>query len=230
MGTLIVFEGADGVGKATQARLLSLSLQQRGLDVVTFSFPRYGTMIGGVIHDLLHRDEAEWRGLRWKTRALLFALDRLEALPELREALSHRAVVLVDRYVESNAAYHASEAPTPAEMRERVEWICHLEYEILGLPRPDATVLLELDPNLAHQLLRAERATHDVNETLAYQTRLQRAFVISGSSHTLRVSLPVGKEDGTIAPPELVHDRIVRALTDAGVLAEHIGVVRQSAS
>nr|MVC24921.1 thymidylate kinase [Vibrio cholerae] len=66
-------------------------------------------------------------------------------------------VVVFDRYVPSNIAHQASKK-TGAERDELVRWIERIEYEIYRLPRVDLTVLLDLPPGLAQQLIAKKAA------------------------------------------------------------------------
>ncbi|MDP3685867.1 MAG: dTMP kinase [bacterium] len=216
-GKLIVFEGADGIGKTTQTRLLAEGLKARGYRTAFFSFPRYGSTLGDVINDLLHRSERVWRVLDWRARGLLFAADRMAALPELSRALARCDFVCLDRYVESNAAYLLSEARTSADARARAAWVSRLEYDTLGLPRPDVTVLLELAPKLAQRLIRKERQA-DVNETLRYQRRLQRAYRLSADPRMSRLRVSASGDHTRVLPPDNVHARVVHALVRANIL------------
>ncbi|MFN3338437.1 MAG: dTMP kinase [Dietzia sp.] len=84
--------------------------------------------------------------------ALLFALDRHAALDELRELRASHDVVLLDRYVASNAAYTAARLG-PGREAEVLHWIGELEFDRLGLPLPDLQILLDTPTALA-----AERA------------------------------------------------------------------------
>lgn len=220
-GKLIVFEGADGIGKTTQTKLLAERLHTAGYQAVFFSFPRYGSTIGDVIHDLLHRGERVWRALDWRARGLLFAADRMAALPELSRALARCDFVCLDRYVESNAAYLLSEARTSADARARAAWVSRLEYDTLGLPRPDVTVLLELAPRLAQRLIRKERQA-DANETLRYQRRLRRAYRLSADPLVSRVRVSASGDHARVLPPDTVHARVVRALVSANILPRRL--------
>lgn len=216
-GTMIVFEGADGIGKTTQTKLLAEGLKREGYRVAFFSFPRYGTTLGDVISDLLHRGARVWRSIEWRARGLLFAADRLAALPELQRAIARCDFICLDRYVESNAAYLLSEARTSADARARAAWVSRLEYDTLGLPRPDMTVLLELAPRLAQRLIQKERQA-DVNETFRYQRRLQRAYRLSADPRIPRVRVSASGGHARVLLPDDVHARVVRALVGAHIL------------
>lgn len=226
-GTLIVFEGADGVGKSTQVRLLARRLRRARIPVAVFSFPRYGTVIGNTLRELLHRSARVWRGLSWQTRALLFAADRVEAATALRAVLREGRVVLLDRYVESNAAYQLSEARTAHERHVRAAWIYRLEYQLLNLPRPDVTILFELAPRLSQRLLRAERKVRDANETLRFQQRLTRAFRESARGQGPHFRISLGDSGGHILAPDAIHERVVRTLVGAGALPRRLLAKRE---
>ena len=86
--------------------------------------------------------------------AVLFALDRAGARDEIGHLSAAYDVVILDRYVASNAAYSAARLHQNAD-GDVVEWVRTLEYERLRLPRPDWQVLLDVPTELA-----AERAVH----------------------------------------------------------------------
>jgi dTMP kinase len=86
--------------------------------------------------------------------AMLFALDRHAAAPEIRRLLHEHDVVLLDRYVASNAAYGAARLGQDAR-GEFVQWVREIEIDRFGLPVPDVHLLLRVTPELA-----AARSAH----------------------------------------------------------------------
>ncbi|EUA32800.1 thymidylate kinase [Mycobacterium xenopi 3993] len=92
--------------------------------------------------------------------ALLFALDRAGAAAEIEKARGDHDVVILDRYVASNAAYSAARLHQDAT-GEVVAWVYDIEYRRLHLPMPDYQVLLDVSTELAGQRARS-RATHEV--------------------------------------------------------------------
>ena len=148
MGRLVVLEGLDGAGKHTLADGLSGALAERGATVARIAFPRYGVDVhADLVRDALYGRlgdlAASVHGM-----AVLFALDRRDATGELRAALAAHDVVLVDRYVASNAAYGAARLHQDAG-GEFVGWVRELEIERFGLPVPDTQLLLRVPPELA---------------------------------------------------------------------------------
>lgn len=162
-GRLVVVEGLDGAGKRTLTEALTKVLHGAGLTVATLAFPRYGRDVhADLVREALHGEHGDL-GDSVYGMALLYALDRRDAADEIRADLAAHDVVLLDRYVASNAAYQA------ARLRQGVEspvvrWVRHLEIERFGLPVPDAHVLLRVPPDVA--AARAEhRARTDVTRT-----------------------------------------------------------------
>jgi dTMP kinase len=148
---LVVVEGLDGAGKNTLTTALVAELTRRGLKVGRLAFPRYGTLHADLAADALHGGQAGTAESP-HAMALLFAMDRHAALGELAALAESNDVVLLDRYVASNAAYTAARLGTD-RADEAVEWIGALEFDRLGLPLPDLQILLDTPVALA-----AERA------------------------------------------------------------------------
>ncbi|CCQ17098.1 Thymidylate kinase [Rhodococcus sp. AW25M09] len=152
MGKLFVIEGVDGAGKNTLARRLVSAWERDGLDVARIGFPRYDRSVhADLAAEALKGGHGDTAG-SVHAMALLFALDRRDAVAEIRELLSHNDIVLLDRYVASNAAYTAARLEQSSD-GEAVEWIEELEFARFGVPIPDVQILLDVPVALA-----AERA------------------------------------------------------------------------
>jgi dTMP kinase len=154
MGRLIAVEGLDGAGKRTLSDALGAAFAAKGVRVARFAFPRYDADV----HAELAREAlygkhgdlaASVHGM-----ALLFALDRRAAAPDLRAALEAHDVVLVDRYIASNAAYHMARLGEGVD-GDFARWVRELEVERFGVPVPDHQLLLAVPREVA-----AERAAH----------------------------------------------------------------------
>lgn len=143
---IISIEGIDGAGKNTLARALTERIQAERL-----AFPRYEESIHAQLaaralrHDMGDLTDSAY------AMATLFALDRHGVVDKLRAAAASADILLLDRYVASNAAY--SWARTQDE--SVVQWVFDLEFGDFGLPRPDLQVLLDTPVELAAE--RAER-------------------------------------------------------------------------
>lgn len=181
MGKLIVIEGLDGAGKNTLARAVTKELGARGAHVIGRAFPRYGEDI----HADLARDGLHGRlgDLTESVNgmALLFALDRRAAADQLRADLDRADVVLVDRYIASNAAYGAARLHQDAD-GEIVEWVRALEVDRFGIPVPDEQILLRVPVAVAADRARsresddATRARDSYESDDSLQTRCGRVY------------------------------------------------------
>ncbi|OLF19089.1 dTMP kinase [Actinophytocola xanthii] len=151
MGRLIVIEGLDGAGKRTLAGKLTAELGGR---VARLAFPRYGVDVhADLVHEGLH-GRLGGLGDEVYGMAVLYALDRRAAAEDLRACLAENDVVLVDRYVASNAAFGAARLHQDAR-GEFVGWVREIEIERFDLPVPDAQLLLRVPVEVA-----AERSAH----------------------------------------------------------------------
>ncbi len=158
VGRFVVIEGLDGAGKRTLADGLEVELTTRGANVARAAFPRYDVDVhADLVRDALHGQLGDLAD-SVHGMAVLFALDRHDAAPELRAAQREHDILLVDRHVSSNAAYGAARLREDAH-GEFVKWVRELEIERLGVPVPDVQLLLRVPRQLA-----AERAAHREND------------------------------------------------------------------
>lgn len=169
MGELIVIEGLDGSGKATLARELTARWQDEGRSVATMAFPRYGKSVhADLVKDVLYGRLGDLAQSVYGA-ALLFALDRRDAADELRGLLFRHDIVLLDRYVTSNAAYGAARLGAPDAPGDAAEvfpeWVRELELERFGIPAPDHQLLLATPAEVAASRARG-RASDDASRAL----------------------------------------------------------------
>lgn len=168
-GLFITLEGGDGVGKTTQAELLSAWLEERGETVLRTREPG-GTEVGVQIREIVlhHRGEVDPRA-----EALLYAADRAQHIAtKVRPAIERGEVVIQDRYIDSSVAYQgAGRVLDGAEIRRLSEWATE-DF------RPQLTVLLDLDPQAARARLDAARTRYDrlEAEKAEFHGRVRDAF------------------------------------------------------
>jgi dTMP kinase len=137
-GVLIAFEGGEGSGKTTQARLISIWLRELGYDVVTTHEPgatKVGMRLRALLLDTAHT------GMSPQAEALMYAADRAEHVASvIAPALDRGAIVITDRYVDSSLAYQGAGRNLPVEEIARFNWWA------TGGRVPDLTILLDMDP------------------------------------------------------------------------------------
>ena len=154
---LIAIEGVDGAGKRTLTQGLRSAFERDGKTVASLSFPRYGHSVAAdIAAEALHGGHGDLSRSVY-AMAVLFAMDRAGARDEIELLEAEYDVLILDRYVASNAAYSAARLHQDAD-GDVVAWVRELEYGRLRLPVPDWQVLLDVPAELA-----AERAEHRAN-------------------------------------------------------------------
>lgn len=152
-GKLIVIDGVDGSGKATQADLLVARIKKDGCKVIKIEFPRYTEESSALIRDYLNgkfgtaEEVGPYRG------SIFYAIDRYSASFELKEYLKKGYIVIADRYVSANKGHQASKIESRRERAKFLLWINELEYDIFGIPVPDLTVFLHLPAEISYELV-----------------------------------------------------------------------------
>ena len=137
-GLFIAFEGGEGSGKTTQARLIAIWLREIGYDVVTTHEPgatKVGMRLRALLLDTAHT------GMSPHAEALMYAADRAEHVASvIQPALDRGAVVISDRYVDSSLAYQGNgRGLSGADIAQLNSWAT-------GGRMPDLTILLDAPP------------------------------------------------------------------------------------
>ena len=183
-GTLIVIEGLDGSGKATQAKLLFESLRQQGKDVRQVSFPDYDSDSSALVKMYLAGDFGSDPGdVNAYAASTFFAVDRYASFKKnWREFYENGGVVIADRYTTSNAVHQCSKLPE-AEWEEYLNWLFHFEYDLLGIPAPDRVFYLQTAPGVNQKLLdrryhgdEQKKDIHERNADYLAQSRAAAEF------------------------------------------------------
>ena len=180
MGRLIVIEGLDGSGKATQAKLLTKTLEENGQPVRKVSFPDYESDSSALVKMYLagqfgtHPDD-----VNAYAASSFFAVDRYASYKKDWQETYKNGTIISDRYTTSNAIHQCSKLP-----KERwdafLDWLFDYEYNLLGIPAPDLVVYLKVDPSLSQQLMTGRYHGHeekkDINEKdIEYLNRCKEA-------------------------------------------------------
>ena len=157
-GLMVVLEGSDGAGKNTQLNLLAERLKAAGYNVATFAFPQYDKNSSYFIKQYLRGSFGSAVKVSPYTAALFYALDRYEAAGSIRQALKEGKIVLVDRYVGANMAHQGAKFVDPVEQRGFFVWEDNLEFQLLGIPRPDVNFFLRVPADVSAKLIEQRAA------------------------------------------------------------------------
>jgi dTMP kinase len=203
-GLFVAFEGGEGSGKTTQARLLAIWLREQGYEVVSTHEPG-ATKIGMRLRALLlDRNHA---GLSSRAEALMYAADRAEHVQSVIEpALARDAVVITDRYVDSSLAYQGAGRGLPNAEIERINrWAT-------GGRMPDLTVLLDMPPEagLNRRTMSADRLEA---EPLDFHRRVRAGFLALARSESYRY-LVIDATQSQREVAQVIKDRVQEILPD----------------
>ncbi len=158
----IVLEGLDGAGKSTQIRMVRDLLSERGVQSEYIHFPRFDAPVYGELIARFLR--GEFGGINQVDPylvALLFAGDRAEAGPQIREWIAAGKAVVLDRYVYSNVGFQCAKLPEGEPRRRLAEWILALEFGHNRLPRPDLSLFLDVPFSFTERKLTEVREGDD---------------------------------------------------------------------
>ncbi|GGF58087.1 thymidylate kinase [Paracoccus acridae] len=178
----ISFEGIDGCGKSTQARLLAEALRAEGRQVVLTREPG-----GSPGAEEIRRLLVTGAGERWsaETECLLFTAARRDHLERtIRPALDAGKTVITDRFADSTRVYQGA---TRGELRGLVDRMHGLAIGV----EPDLTFVIDLDPETALGRGNARGGTEDRFESLGldFQQRLAQGFRALAQEFPARVRL-----------------------------------------
>ena len=156
----MVLEGNDGSGKATQTELLLQRLHAEGQEAEKIDFPRYdNNTFGSLIGECLAGKHGDFLNLDPKIASSLYALDRFESGAHIRALLAKGVVVVADRYAGSNQIHQGGKVENLAEREEFLLWLEKVEFDILGIPKPDLTIYLRVPIETSLTLLTEKRKT-----------------------------------------------------------------------
>lgn len=211
-GKLIVIEGTDGSGKATQTRLLLERLKREGFKVATLSLPQYGAKSAGPTEEYLTGKYGKPDEVSPYAASLLFAADHFDAALRIREFLAEGFTVVMDRYVDSNAGHQGGKIKDEESREEFLEWLYDLEYAILGIPKPDLVIVLHVPAQIAQGLAlkRGEKAGKKAD---AHEADLEHLLSAQAAYLYLVKQFPLDHKmvecfRGGLLHPEKIHDKV----------------------
>ena len=180
-GKLIVLEGLDGSGKATQAKLLAAALTAAGRQVREITFPDYASDSSALVKMYLAgRFGDKPDDVNAYAASSFYAVDRYASYKTDWGAFYEAGgVIIADRYTTSNAVHQCSKLPHEA-WQGFLDWLFDYEFRLLGLPAPDGVIYLQVDPAVSQRLMtgryHGDETKKDVHEKdVEYLARSRRA-------------------------------------------------------
>ena len=212
MGKLIVFGGTDGSGKSTQFELLAKRLEAEQIGFQRLRFPQYEEPSSALIRMYLggaFGDDPE--AVNAYAASTFYAVDRYASYQRVwKDYYQGGGFVVSDRYTTSNAVHQGSKVPE-GERAEFFRWLYDLEYDRMGLPRPDLVVLLDMPVELSEQLMRKREqstGTHaDIHERDEDYLKKCRDVALHAAKYYGWRTVSCAK-DGAIRGVEDIHEEV----------------------
>ena len=156
-GLIISIEGTDGAGKHTQQQLLFNDLKDLGYDVVDQAFPNYDSDSSAPVKMYLAGEFGQSaNSLNAYQASVLYAVDRMCTYKKSLEShYNDGKIILFDRYVQSNFIHQCSKIDDMEDKLKFIAWEENLEYDTLGLPKPDLIFFIEMPVEKSLELARA---------------------------------------------------------------------------
>ena len=217
-GKLIVFEGTDGSGKATQSELLCQELTRRGVPYRKLTFPRYQEESSALVRLYLGGAFGQKPGdVNAYAAAAFYSVDRYASYKQDWGAFYESGGLLIaDRYTTSNAVHQTAKLP-PEQRDAFLDWLFDFEYRLLGLPAPTRVLYLDMPTEVTERMMRRrESDTHttaDIHERDADYLRHCRenaAHVVERCGWT-RIDCACGGAPRTI---EDIHREVMDRVAD----------------
>lgn len=213
MGKLIVIEGTDGSGKSTQFKLLTQHLENANVPFQKLVFPQYSEESSALIRMYLGgqfgKNPSDVNAYAAST---FYAVDRYASYKKVwGKWYEEGGLVISDRYTTSNAVHQASKE-LDGKKEDFLKWLYELEYDHMGLPRPDLTIYLDVPTDYTQKLLRSREAatnTHaDIHEADSeYLATCRRMGKLAAGYYGWTVIECV--RDGQMRPMDDIHNEIL---------------------
>ena len=154
IGKLIVIDGTDGSGKATQVAYLTEHLKKDGYKVKVVDFPEYyKNFFGAFIGHCLSEQYYNFINVHPKIASVLYAADRWQSKEEIKKWLNEGYIVVANRYVSANQIHQGGKIADTRKRNNFIKWLNQMEYKEFGIPKPDITLYLSLPIQIVMRLL-----------------------------------------------------------------------------
>ena len=163
-GKLIVIDGTDGSGKATQVALLVKQLKKDGYTVKTVDFPEYyKNFFGKFIGHCLSEQYYNFVKVHPKIASVLYAADRFESKNEIEKWLSNGYIVIANRYVSANQIHQGGKIKSAKKRQAFIEWLDEMEYKVFKIPKPDIVLYLSVPLEVSLRMIKERNAVSKRN-------------------------------------------------------------------
>ncbi len=217
-GKLIVIDGTDGSGKATQIEILKKRLKKEGFKVMIADFPEYeNNFFGKFIGHCLTEQYYNWTHIHPKIASIAYAADRWESSQKIKEWIDKGYIVLANRYTSANQIHQGGKIANIKKRQAFIEWLDEMEYKVFMILRPHVVIYLSVPINIILKLIEKRNNT----KTRAYVGK--KKDILEGDipylTNSGKTALWLAKtqknwikiecvQNGELARPEVIHGEI----------------------
>lgn len=222
-GKLIVIDGTDGSGKATQVELLAKTLRNEGYTIKIVDFPEYyKNFFGAFLGHCLSEQYYNFLNVHPKIASVLYAADRFESSEEMRDWLKKGYIVIANRYVSANQIHQGGKIKNTKKRNNFIKWLDEMEYGVFKIPHPDVTLYLNLPINIVSRLLKHRDSSKMKRAYLKKKKDVHEADV-NFLKNSIKSALKLEKEipnfikidcapEGEILSREIIHEKIYKKI------------------
>ena len=148
----VVIDGVDASWKTTQLKLLTEKLDKIWKTYDVYDFPQYDKPSSFLVKEYLSWKLWNLDEITAKQASLLFAVDRFYAKKDILSSIKTKDFVLSNRYTTSNIVHQATKLENLEDQKDIINFIEEIEYWVLGLPKPDKVIFLDMHIDIAWKL------------------------------------------------------------------------------
>lgn len=218
MGRLIVIDGLDGSGKSTQLDRLDGYLRQSGIRYKQICFPDYEQPSSALVKMYLSGEFGQQAdAVNAYAASSFYAVDRYASYKKFWQAdYKDDILIVAARYTTSNAIHQMSKLPE-SEWDSYLQWLEHYEYTLLGLPRPDAVLFLDMPLAVSQQLLshryQGDESKKDIHERdMTYLRDCRRCALYAAQKRVWHL-IECGNDNGPF-PPATITEQIISCVKE----------------
>ncbi|MBQ2662235.1 MAG: hypothetical protein IJF80_06260 [Clostridia bacterium] len=219
----IAIEGIDGSGKSVQFKLLKQALENMGYTVASMEFPVYDSFFGKEVGRFLTAaDGVRADEVDAKSMALWFAMDRFKAMQGYKDGETD--FLVINRYVLSNAVYQSIRDIDANKEYDTLEFVYNLEYNELGLVKPDLNLFFDVDQSQASKnvLKKGFRSyvgegkdVYEASNSIQFRAR-EKYLEYADRCDDIKVVSCM--EDGVFLAPEVISEKVLEILKNSSII------------
>jgi len=219
-GKLIVIDGTDGSGKATQTKLLISRLKKDGKKVKVVDFPDYySNFFGKFIGHCLSERYYDFVKVHPKIASVLYAADRFESKGMIEKWLKDGNIVIANRYASANQIHQGGKIANTKKREAFIKWLSEMEYEVFKIPKPDTVFYLSVPIPMVLKLIDKRNKTsnrkylgkkkdaHEKDTKFLENSRKSALWLAKTQKNWVKIECI---KDGELERPEVIHEKVYK--------------------